>query len=265
MTARAGSAAFLAGQVATIARRSVWRTLRQPGLMVANVTFPLLLLAVNSNGLRAATNLPGFPTSSFLDFFLPFSFLQGAIFAALVAGTDLGRDIDTGFLNRLALTPMHGAALLFGQLGGALVLAAVQAAVYLSVGVAGGARFEAGPGGIVVFALLALAVALGFGALGLVLALRAGSGEGVQSSFPFLFFLLFVSSMNLPRNLIEVEWFRVAATINPVSYMIEGMRSLIIEGWNAQALVLGFVFAFALAVLGLASAALALRTRMVRT
>ena len=251
--------------MATIAGRSVSRTLRQPAVMVANVTFPLLLLAVNSNGLRAATNLPGFPTNSFLDFFLPFSFIQGAIFAALVAGTDLGRDIDTGFLNRLALTPMHGAALLFGQLGGALALAAIQAAVYLSVGIAGGARFQAGPAGIVVFVVLALAVALGFGALGLVLALRAGSGEGVQSSFPFLFFLLFVSSMNLPRNLIEVEWFRVAATLNPVSYMIEAMRSLIIEGWNGQALLLGFAFAFALAIVGLASAALALRTRMART
>jgi len=257
--------ALLAEQVGTIAGRSVWRTFRQPAVMVANVTFPLMLLAVNSNGLKAATHLPGFPTDSFLDFFLPFSFMQGALFAALVAGTDLGRDIDTGFLNRLALTPMRGAALLFGQLGGALSLAAIQATVYLTVGLIAGARFVAGPLGIVVFLLLALTVALGFGSLGLVLALRAGSGEGVQSSFPLLFFLLFISSMNLPRNLIEVGWFRVAATLNPVSYMIEGMRSLIIEGWNGTALALGFLFAFAFFGAGMTTAAVALRTRMART
>src|SRR5262245_57109367 len=171
--------------------------------------------------------------------------MQGAIFAALVAGTDLGRDIDTGFLNRLALTPMRGAALLFGQLGGGIALAAIQATVYLTVGLALGARFQAGVLGIVVFLLLALTIAIGFGSIGLVLALRAGSGEGVQSSFPFLFFLLLISSMNLPRNLIEVQWFRIAATANPVSYMIEGMRSLIIEGWNGTALALGFMFALA--------------------
>jgi ABC-2 type transport system permease protein len=259
------ASALLAEQVGTIAGRSVWRTLRQPAVMVANVTFPLMLLIVNSNGLRAATDLPGFPTDSYLDFFLPFSFMQGAIFAALVAGTDLGRDIDTGFINRLALTPMHGAALLLGQLGGALVLAAIQATVYLTAGIAAGARFESGPAGVVVFVLLALAVACGFGSLGLVLALRAGSGEGVQSSFPFLFFLLFISSMNLPRNLIEVQWFRVAATLNPVSYMIEGMRSLIIEGWNAQALTLAFLFAIAMTVIGLGTSAVALRSRMART
>jgi ABC-2 type transport system permease protein len=259
------ASALLVEQVGTIASRSVWRTLRQPAVMIANVTFPLMLLVVNSNGLRAATHLQGFPTDSYLDFFLPFSFLQGAIFAALVAGTDLGRDIDTGFLNRLALTPMRGAALLLGQLGGALALAAIQSTVYLTAGISAGARFESGPLGIVVFVLLALAVACGFGSLGLVLALRAGSGEGVQSSFPFLFFLLFISSMNLPRNLIEVDWFRIAATLNPVSYMIEGMRSLVIEGWNWQALGLAFGFAIGMAIVGLTTAAFALRTRMART
>ena len=108
-------------------------------------------------------------------------------------------------------------------------------------------------------------VGVGSGTDALVLALRAGSGEGVQSSFPFLFFLLFISSMNLPRNLIEVDWFRVAAGLNPVSYMIEGMRSLVIEGWNGQALALAFGFAFAMTIAGMTTAALALRTRMART
>jgi ABC-2 type transport system permease protein len=256
---------LVASQIFYIAGRSVARTFRQPGVMIANVSFPLMLLAINSNGLRAATHLPGFPTKSFLDFFLPFSFIQGAIFASLVAGSDLGRDIDTGFLNRLALTPMRSAALLLGQMGGALALAAIQSAVYLAVGLIFGARFHSGPGGIVLFVLLALIIALAFGALGLVLALRAGSGEGVQSSFPLLFFLLFVSSMNLPRNLIEVNWFRIAATINPVSYMIEGLRSLVIVGWDAQALLLAFAFAIAFVLAGLGAAAAALGTRMART
>ena len=91
-------------------------------------------MAINSNGLRAATHLPGFPTHSFLAFFLPFSFIQGALFASAIAGTDLARDIDTGFLNRLALTPVRGSALLIGEIGGAVGLGALQAGVYLGVG-----------------------------------------------------------------------------------------------------------------------------------
>jgi len=252
-------------QIWLIARRSVVRTFRQPGVWIPPLTFPLMLMAVNSNGLRAATHLPGFPTTSFLDFFLPFAFLQGGLFAAGIAGTDLARDIDTGFLNRLALTPVRGSALLLGQIGGAVGLGLVQAFVYLGVGLIAGVHVDAGPGGALLILLLAVLIAVGWGTLGLWIALRTGSGEGVQSQFPLLFFATFISSMNLPRNLIEVSWFRDLATINPVSYMIEALRSLVIEGWNAQALLLGFGFTFALIAVSLGLATSQLKVRMTRT
>lgn len=252
-------------QVALIARRSIVRTFRQPGVWIPPVTFPLMLMAVNSNGLRAATRLPGFPTHSFLAFFMPFSFLQGALFASGIAGTDLARDIDTGFLNRLALTPVRGAALLLGQIGGAVGLGTIQALIYLGVGLAAGVHIESGVPGAFVIIVLAVLIATGWGALGLWLALRTGSGEGVQSQFPLLFFATFISSMNLPRNLIEVSWFRDIATINPVSYMIEGLRSLVITGWNGQALALGFFFAFALIAVAMLLATRQLKVRMTRT
>lgn len=255
----------LARQVSLIASRSMRRTLRQPALVIAPLTFPLMLMAVNSSGLRAATHLKGFPTHSFLPFFLPFSFIQGALFAASTAGTDLARDIDTGFLNRLALTPMRGTALLVGQMGGAMSQAAIQAVVYLAVGLAFGVRFASGIPGIALLLVLAMLIAAGWACVGIWIALRTGSGEAVQSQFPILFFLLFISSMNLPRNLIEAHWFRIAATINPVSYMIEGLRSLVITGWNAEALALGFGFTLAFVFVALGASGLALKKRMART
>jgi ABC-2 type transport system permease protein len=74
-----------------------------------------------------------------------------------------------------------------------------------------------------------------------------------------------MSSMNLPRNLIEIDWFRTVATINPVSYLIEGIRSLIITGWDAQALALGFGLAGGIAAIALAAASIALRGRLARS
>jgi ABC-2 type transport system permease protein len=71
--------------------------------------------------------------------------------------------------------------------------------------------------------------------------------------------------MNLPRNLIETDWFRTVATLNPVSYLIEGVRSLIITGWDTQALVLGFGIAAAMGVLSITAASWALRLRLTRT
>jgi len=255
----------LADQVFLLARRSVVRTIRQPANVLAPLLFPMLLLAVNSGGLKAETRLPGFPTNSFVAFALAVPFIQGALFATMNAGTDLARDIQTGFLNRLSLTPMRGVALLAGQLGGVVTLGVVQAAVYLSVGLAVGVRLESGVLGVLVLFAFAVLVSLGFGALGAFAALRTGSGEAVQSLFPAFFVFLFLSSMNIPRNLIAATWFRDVATANPVSYLIECVRSLVITGWDAEALALGFGIAAAIAVSSLSLASWALRVRMART
>ena len=144
-------------QVLEIARRSIVRTLRQPAQIIPNVTFPLLLLAINSNGLRAATHLPGFPTNSFLDFFIPIAFVQGALFSANSAGTNMANDIESGFLNRLSLTPLRRVALMMGQLTGILVLGLIQALTFLTVGLVFGDGIAAGPGGAVVLVALSLA------------------------------------------------------------------------------------------------------------
>jgi ABC-2 type transport system permease protein len=255
----------LATQVGNLALRSIVRTLRQPASVVPALLFPTLLLAVNAGGLDSATNIPGFPADSYLDFFLAFSFVQGATFATMNAGTDLAKDIQTGFLNRLSLTPMRGGALLAGHLSGAVGMGLVQAVFYLVIGLVFGVTIASGVGGALVLILLAVLIAAGFGAVGAMLALRTGSGEAIQGMFPLFFVLLFLSSMALPRNLIESDWFRTIATINPASYLIEGMRSLIIEGWNGQALGIAFGIAGAILVFGLAGAAFALRKRLART
>jgi ABC-2 type transport system permease protein len=252
-------------QVGVLARRSIVRTLRQPAQVFPALIFPLFLLAINSGGLNEATKIPGFPANNYLTFALGFTFVQGALFATMNAGTDLAGDVETGFLNRLALTPLRGAALLVGLLAGVMMLGLLQAVTYCVAGFAFGADFATGLAGVAVIFALSLLITLGFGALGSMLALRTGSGEAVQGMFPLLFVLLFLSSMALPRNLIEQDWFRTVATYNPVSYLIEGIRSLLVTGWDFQALAQGFGIAIALVVLGLLGAGAALKTRLVRT
>jgi ABC-2 type transport system permease protein len=255
----------VASQIGALALRSVTRTWRQPASSIPPILFPISLMLVNAAGLDASTKLPGFPADSFLAFALAVPFIQGALFSTMNAGTDLARDIQTGFLNRLSLTSMRGSALLAGQLGGIVVLGLVQAVVYLAVGLATGVDFASGPLGVLVLLGFSVLVSIGFGALGAFLALRTGSGEAIQAFFPMLFVFLFLSSMNAPRNLIGVDWFRVVATVNPVSYLIECVRSLIITGWDGQALALGFGIATALALVALALAASALKERLART
>jgi ABC-2 type transport system permease protein len=252
-------------QVWEMARRSILQTLRQPALLIPPILFPLIMMAINTAGLDAATNLPGFPADTYLDFAIAVPFLQGSLFACINAGAALARDVETGFLKRLAMTPMQRAALLIGHLGGVMVVALISALIYLAVGFAVGMDFRAGALGVPALLALALLVALAFAALGAFVGLRSGSGETVQGFFPLFFVLLFLSSMSLPRPLIEQDWFRFIATYNPVSYLIEGIRSFIITGWDAEALALGFGIAIAVAVAAVAAASSALRTRLVRT
>jgi ABC-2 type transport system permease protein len=212
--------AKLGEQVLVLGHRALVRVLRQPGQLVFPFVFPLVLFAINASGLDAATALPGFPVDDYRDFALAVPFMQGALFIAVNAGTDLARDIEDGFLNRLRLTPMRAPALLAGQLGGVIAIAAVQAVVFVLVGRAVGVDFASGAPGVLVLLMLSILVGFAFAGFGAVLALRFESGEAVQGFFPLMFVLVFLSSASLPRDLLEVDWFHTVATWNPVSYII---------------------------------------------
>jgi ABC-2 type transport system permease protein len=253
------------GDAGLLMRRSVVRLLRQPANIVFAFVFPLLLLAVNAGGLNAATRIPGFPSNTYVTFALAVPFVQGALFASNIAGTNVAQDIESGFLSRLALTPITRTALLAGQLAGVMALGVAQAVVYFAVGEAAGAGFKAGPGGVLVLLALAILTTLAFGSVGAFAAIRTGSGEAVQGLFPLFFVFLFLSSISLPRDLIQTDWFRTVATYNPVSYLLEGIRSLLITGWDGKALALGFACAAGVAVIALTACVLALRTRVLRT
>lgn len=257
--------AHLLTQVWALARRSMLKTLRQPFQVFPIVFFPAVLLAVNANGLQPATRLPGFPTHSYISFAIAVAFMQGALFSLVNTGTNLAQDIEDGFFNRLALTPLRRVSLIAGLLLGVAVLGALQALVYLGMGAVGGAHFKAGVGGVLVLLSLSALAATGFGALGCAAALRTGSGEAVQGLFPLFFVMIFLSSSNLPRNLLTKGWFHTVATWNPISYLIEGFRSLFVYGWDASALARGFGVAAGVTVLGLAVVALSLNRRMQRT
>lgn len=252
-------------QTGLVARRSVRRTMRQPALIVPTLVFPLFLLAVNSSGLSSATKLPGFPADSYLDFAITVAFMQGALFAAITAGTELATDIQSGFLNRLQLTPLRRAAILVGQVAGATTLAFIGALVYLAVGLVAGVDVKSGVGGAIVLLLYAVFIAIAFSGIGAAMGARTGSPEAVQGVFPLIFAVFFLSSMSMPRDLISIDWFRTVATWNPASYLVEGLRSLVITGWDGTALWRGLAVGVAVLVLSFWVASRSLATRMART
>ncbi len=260
-----GSGASLLTQMGLIAHRNVIKTLQSPASVFPVFIFPLILLAINSAGLEKAPMIPGFPADSYLDFALVVPFMQGCLFATTTAGLSLARDIESGFLSRLSLTPMSGAGLVAGQLSGAVLVSLLASIIYVITGFIVGVDYKSGVAGIALLILLSVGTALMFASMGAYMALRTGVGESVQGLFPLFFAALFLSSMSMPVELMDAEWFKFIAQWNPVTYCVDGLRSLIITGWDFEALGKQVAVITAMTFIGLRGCSKNLRTRMGRT
>ncbi|CAN5856940.1 N/A [soil metagenome] len=224
-----------------LSRRAVVGIWRQPQVWIPSILFPLFFAALNTAALSRATNIPGFPAAdSFLDFIFPATIVQGVLFGSLGGASELAQDIETGFFDRLTATPVARTSILVGRLAGSAVLGACQALVFMAAFTAFGADVKAGPAGVVVLPLVAMLLALGVGGLASAMALRTGSVEAVQGAFPLIFITIFASSAFFPRELMK-GWFQDVATYNPISWMVEGMRHLVLFGfdWGEAATALG--------------------------
>jgi ABC-2 type transport system permease protein len=252
-------------QFTRLARRLIARTVRQPVIIVPAFAFPLFILAVVSAGGDKVTEIKGFPTDSYVTFLLGSTLIQAASGAATVSGNALGGDISTGFLRRLVLTPISVSTLLSAELFGVALLGLAQTTFYLLVGLSVGASVEAGVGGALVLLAVVLLMTLAFGAIGQLVAVLTGSAEQVQALVAVILALLFMSSMLMPRDLIDQEWFKTIATYNPMSYLVEAPRSLLISGWDGEALALGCGIAGVALLAALIATAASLKRRFVRT
>jgi ABC-2 type transport system permease protein len=144
------------------------------------------------------------------------------------------------------------------------VIAVVQVAYFLVLGLIFGAHIRAGIPGAVLVALIGALAGTGFGALGVMLALRAKSASTVQGIFPLVFVVLFVSSAFFPRQLLESPA-RQIARYNPLSYLADGMRDPIIHTLRAAPILEGLAAAAGITVVAVTLSVLALRGRLGQT
>jgi ABC-2 type transport system permease protein len=249
--------------VLALARRALRNVLRRPQFVAPLVVFPSLMLAANVGGLSRTTSLPGFPTDvhGFLDFQLAAAITQSLLLGGVSAGIAVALEIEGGFFDRLLAAPIPRIAIVLGRLAATSVIAVAQVAYFLALGLIFGAQIRAGiPGALLVAAIGALA-GTGFGALGVMLALRARSASTVQGIFPLVFVVLFVSSAFFPRQLLQSPA-RQIARYNPLSYLADGMRDPIIHTVRATPVLDGFAAAAGIAAVAIALSVLALRGRL---
>jgi ABC-2 type transport system permease protein len=245
-----------------LARRAIVNTTRQPAMIVPSIGFPLIFLAMSSAALDRATLLPGFPeVDSFVQWAISATIVQGILFGAVAAGTDMARDVEGGFFERLIASPVSRTAILAGRVAGAATLAFVQVWIFFGIVSLFGVDFAGGLAGVVLISLGAALLAAGFGSITAGLALRTGSAEAVQGSFPLIFVFLFLSSAFFPRTLMN-GWFETVASLNPLSYLIEGFRYQVITGFDLGEWLVSVGIGAGILTFGLGTGYLALNGRL---
>ena len=245
-----------------LSRRAILITLRQPTSIIPAMFFPLFFMALSSSAFERSTSLPGFPpVDSFLQFLVTTTTIQGALFGSIAAGAGMATDIEGGFFERLIASPVTRTSILVGRVAGAALLGFVQAWFFFGIASIFGMRSEGGLLSLFMVSIVSCIVAAGMGSISVAFALKTGSTEAVQGSFPLLFTLMFLSSAFFPRNLMN-GWFQGTASINPLSHLIEGLRAQVIGGIQIGEYLKSLGIALALFVLATSAGALALRGRL---
>ena len=248
--------------VMALARRALVNSLRKPQFLAPLVIFPTLFLAINVGGLGATRALEGFPrVDGFLDYQLAAAITQGLLLCGVSAGIAMALDIEGGFFDRLVASPVPRVALVLGRVLAAGVIAAFQILYFVILGYAFGATIQGGVLGLLCVLLIGTVAGTGFGALGVLIALRSRSASTVQGIFPLVFVVLFLSSAFFPLDLLSSPA-DVVAQYNPLSFIAEGMRQPIAFSNALEPMLKGMLAAAAVAAAGIALSILALHGRL---
>jgi ABC-2 type transport system permease protein len=171
-------------------------------------------------------------------------------------------DVQNGYFDRLLLTPVRRSAILVGHMVADVTVSSMLCIPILGLAFALGIDFRTGALGVVVFIVLAALWSLTFAGFGYAIALKTGNPAAVNSSFLLFFPFLFLTSSYVPREQLS-GWLDTVAGWNPVTYLLEGLRSLALTGWEWNELgkaLLALLFVFTVSF-GLCFAALRARIR----
>jgi ABC-2 type transport system permease protein len=242
-----------------LGRRALREGMRTPEAIVPTLFIPLFFLVVNVG--QAARIFPG-STTGFLHgqgygaFQLPSSMLLAASFGS--AALFLVEEIEGGYFDKVRATPVRRSAIVLGRLFAEGVKALLIAGLIVALGLAFGIRIASGVPGFLLLILLTAGWAIVYAGFMQVIALKTRSAAATNSAGLVFFPLLFLTPNFVPRNLLTRPM-EIAATVNPVTYVMEALRSLILQDLRWETIGLGY-----LVVVVAAAIMLALSVRIIR-
>jgi len=221
-------------EVLLLSRRAVREIVKLPAATLPTLFIPLFFLAVNIGQVSKtfnAKNAPFLFGQSYVAFQVPVSLVFAV--ATATSGLALVTDIDLGYFDKLLVAPIRRTSIVLSRLAADFVRGLITSTLVLLLGLAFGMRVASGVGGAVLIVLLAASFGVAYAGIGQTIALKTRNVQTTNASFIIFFPLLF-----LTPNFVPFDWLaepmQTLARYNPVSYVIEGLRSLILEGFVAS-------------------------------
>jgi ABC-2 type transport system permease protein len=253
--------ATFARQIALITWRNLVTIVRTPEALLPPLAISIFFLIIYQSTLgRASSFIPDLGATGYLGFILPLSIVSSALSGSGIAAQNLVRDIASGYFNKLLLTPVSRAALLLGAILAGAVILGLQATIVVGVGLVLGLEPATGLPGVLVVIGLAVLLGIGFAGFTVSAALGSGSAAATQGASFVFFPLTFLAPTFVPIELLS-GWLKTAARLNPITYVLEAMRSLINSGWDGTALWHGALACLILAAVTYTMTVTALRVR----
>lgn len=226
-----------------------------PLAFIAPTMLAVFIAVIFGAVFNSVANTPGFPTDTFIEWVAPASVLLTAFVGAGYAAGALLRDIETGYLDRLRLLPVHPAALVLGRATFEAVRIVVPASIVLGGSLLAGARNDRGIGGFVAVIAITCFVAVTWNGVFFLVALKSGSQQAVLGLQPLFMPIIMFSTFFAP-TLDAPSWFRTVAAANPFTSLLDATRGILIGSVDTSDLAIGLLaFAAIGAVTYTASAA----------
>lgn len=257
--ARSARPAGFVADVSTVASRALRSIPRDPEGVIPGLVIGVFFYAVNVGAMQDfSKNIPGLDYKAFQ--------VPSAILFA-ITGTSraitLVTDIQTGYFDRLSLTPVNRLSLLLGLMVADVALVIALTLPVIALGFITGVRFESGPAGVLAFIAMAAMWGLAYAGIPYAIALKTGNPAAVNMSFLLFLPFMFLTTAFLPKEVLT-GWMATIASYNPVTYLLGALRSLVSEGWNGAAFGKGLLAIGGVWAVGLTLALTALRGRVRR-
>lgn len=258
MSAATGRAPWPA-QTALVCRRWVLGTLRMPWGLGVTVIQPLIWIVLFGNVFRSVTQVPGFGGDSYLSFLVSGILMMTMLYSGAWAGTGFIEDIRSGVMDRLLSSPVSRSSLVAGQLAQQLLLSLVQGVVLLLIGLAAGARYAGGPGGLALALVASLLLAAAFCSVSAAVALTARDQTAlIGISTIVVLPATFLSTALMPVTLLP-HWVEATARYNPLTWATQIARTAMSDSIDGGIVVSRGLLLLALAAVAYGWSVLAMR------